>query len=913
MDARPGLAERIYRAFLRLFPAAFREEYGEDMAQLFRDRWREVARARFRDRVGFWARTLQDLLREAAEERALRARTHPRHRRRGGSGMLDVLRGDTVYAMRALSRTPTFTALAVVTFALAIGANTAIFSVLNDVLLEPLPFGHPEELVVVWERSAREGVDKSDTSAGLFLDWREKNQSLKDITAWTWDSVVIEGDFETTSLNAVLVYPNFFSLLELDPLFGRGFLMEDAPQKGAPAAAGKPGADRSPLGGKGKVVIVSHALWRDRLGANPSVVGATLRIDGEAHTVVGVMRPDVAAPDGGADLWIPYTFQSPVRWERLTRRFIVYGRLRDGVSVGAAQEDFSRMAAELRSGEYRDIYEHWDALLVPLREEIVGGSRPTLLVAIAAVAVVLLIACVNIANMLLARTAGKMREMALRTALGAGRGRVIAQLLTESLLLAAAGGSLGIAVARVTHRLLLRFDPGILPRVEELSLDRWALAFACAVTALSGVLFGLAPAVQTLRLHAQRFLHQGAGRGATEGRAFTRARTMLVTAQLVLATVLLSGAGLLVRTLAELERVDPGFRTENRLALRLFLQTRRYDSREKVAEYYARLTERLSSLPGVAAAGATTALPMDPLGISYDLPYRLEGQRELEDNELPQADFRVVTPGYFEAMGVSLVAGRLFNRFDRLDAPFVALVNETMARQVWPKESPLGRRFETPSTGWNWFEVVGVVSDTRYYGPRSEPRPEIYVANAQVPRANMTFVVRAEADAASLAASLKREVLEQDGAQPVHSLVAMEDLISDAVKAERFYTVVLTAFSALALALAASGVFAVLAYSVASRTREFGIRMALGARRSEVMREVLSKGLALGLLGASIGLAGAALTTRVVESVLFHVSATDAATFVGVALLLLATVLAACAVPALRASRVDPIVALRDE
>jgi putative ABC transport system permease protein len=888
-------AETFYRALLHLFPASFREEYGEDMVQLFRDRRRELSSSFRGNFMDFWARMLWDVLREAARERATRQGFRKRSRS-GGSSMLDVLRQDFRYALRTLSRTPGFTALAVLTFALAIGANTAIFSVLNDVLLEPLPFGHPEELVAVWETSARERVEKSDTAAGTFLDWREKNQSLKDLTAWTWDSVVLEGDFDTTALNAVLVYPNFFSVLELDPLFGRGFTMED-----------------SPPGGRGKVVIVSHALWQDRLGADPGVVGKTLRIDSEAHTIVAVMRSDVAAPDSSADLWIPYSFQSPTRWDRHRRRYMVYGRLREGVSFGAAQEDFSRVAAELRAGEYKDIYEYWDAYLVPLREEIVGGSRPTLLVALAAVGLVLLIACVNIANMLLARGAGRRREMALRTAIGAGRGRVIAQLLTESLLLAGAGGALGIVVARVTHRVLLRFEPGILPRVEELSLDHWALAFACVVTALSGVLFGLAPAVQTLRLHVQKFLQQGGGRGSTEGRGFTRARAVLVTAQLALATILLCGAGLLARTLAELERVDPGFRTENRIALRIFLDTRRYDADEKVAQYYASLTDRLAQVPGVEAAGASTALPMDPLGISYDLPYRIEGQRELDDNELPQADFRVVTPGYFEAMGISLVAGRLFGGFDRAETTFVALVNETMAKQVWPDANPLGQRFETPSNHWNWFEVVGVVSDTRYYGPRSEPRPEIYVAHAQIPGANMTYVVRAGAESGAIAASLKREVLAQDPAQPIHSLVSMEDLVADTVKAERFYALVLAAFSALALTLAASGVFGVLSYWVAARTMEIGVRMAFGASRFEVIREVMSKGLGLGLLGATLGLAGAAFTTRVVESVLFHVSATDGTTYVGVAFLLLATALAACALPALRASRVDPIVALRDE
>ncbi len=910
MEERPAALERTYRSLLRLFPAEFRDEYGEDVMQLFRDRRRELASSPRRARAVFWLRVLSDLVAEAAAERARRWVDSRRGAaRKKGSGMLDGLRQDVVYALRTLSRTPGFTALTIVTFALAIGANTAIFSVLNDVLLEPLPFGNPGRLVAVWETSPVERVEKSDTSAGLFLDWREKSQSLKDLTAWTSDSVVLEGDFETTALNAVLVYPNFFSVLELDPLFGRSFAMEDA----AP-------------GIRGKVVIVSHALWRDRLGADPGIVGKTLRIDGEAHDVVGVMREDVAAPNSSADLWIPYSFESPIRWERHRRRFVVYGRLREGISIEAAQQDFSRIAEEMRAGEYNDIYEHWDALLVPLQEEIVGRSRPTLLIALGAVGVVLLIACVNIANMLLARSAGRRREMALRTAMGAARGRVVSLLLTESLLLAAAGGALGLIVARATHQGILRFQPGILPRVEELSLDHWALGFACVVTALSGVLFGLAPAVQTLRLSVQKFLQQSGGRSATEGKAFTRTRAILVTAQLALATVLLCGAGLLARTLAELEKIDPGFRTEGSLALRLFLDTKRYDKPEKVAEYYARLTDRLSQLPEVAAVGATTALPMDPLGVSYDLPYRLEGQKELEDNELPQADFRVVTPGYFEALGVSLVAGRTFDRFDRKDRPMVALVNETMARQVWPAANAIGQRLETPSTGWHWFEVVGVVSDTRYYGLRSEPRPEIYVAHAQVPFSNMTFVVAARGDAMvptwsksgrpashSLASRLRREVLEEDRSQPTHSLVAMVDLVSDTVRAEKFYAAVLSLFSALALTLAASGVFAVLSYWVARRTHEIGVRMALGASRAVVMREVLSKGLALGSLGAGIGLLGAVFATRVVESVLFHVSATDVATYAGVALLLLATALTACAVPAHRASRVDPMVALRDE
>jgi putative ABC transport system permease protein len=528
------------------------------------------------------------------------------------------------------------------------------------------------------------------------------------------------------------------------------------------------------------------------------------------------------------------------------------------------------------------------------------------------VGLVLLIACVNIANMLLARSAARRREMALRTAIGAGGGRVIGLLLTESLLLAAAGGALGLVVARITHQALVRFQPGILPRAEELALDHRALLFAVVATALSGVLFGLAPAAQTLRIHVQKFLQQGGSRGATEGKAFTRARAILVTAQLALATVLLCGAGLLVRTLSELASVDPGFRTEDRLALRLFLDTRRYGKPEEVVEYYRRVADRLAQQPEVAAVGGSSALPMDPLGIAYDLPYRMEGQEELEDNELPQADFRVVTPGYFEALGVRLVAGRTFDGFDRAGGAMVALVNEAMAREVWPGGA-IGQRFETPTTGWRRFEVVGVVSDTRFHGLRSEPRPEMYVAHAQVPRSEMTFVVETRGDPAAVAQKLRREVLQEDPAQPIHSLVAMEDLVTATVRAERFYTAVLSAFSALALTLAASGVFGVLSYWVARRTHEIGVRMALGASGAAVMGEVLSKGLALGLLGGGLGLLAALFATRVVESVLFHVSARDAVTFGGVALLLLATALIACAVPAFRASRVDPLVALREE
>jgi putative ABC transport system permease protein len=587
--------ETIYRAALWLFPRAFREEYGEDLAQLVRDRRAELAEKPWQARLRFWIRVLEDVAIEAVAERASRLRAfafrRPRRRKgvlnpsaarakrvadspeperrasaarasrakseasierrepwgwgptalKGDRVMIDSFRQDLAYALRSIARAKAFTALVVLTFALAIGANTAIFSVLRGVLLEPLPFGRPEALVALWESKPSEGVVKSETSAGLFLDWRAKNQTLEDLTAWTFDTVVLQGDEESVALNAVLVYPNFFSVLELDPLFGRRFEMDDAPP-GPGAVKGRNSATR------GKAAILSHALWRDRFGSDPAVVGRTLRIDGEPLLVVAVMRPDVAAPTSSADLWIPVSLQSPIRWERHVRRYGVYGRLRHGATEAQAQQDLSRIAAELRSGEYKDLYEGWDARVVPLREEIVGGSRPTLLTAFAAVAVVLLIACVNIANMLLARSADRRREIALRAAMGAGRGRIVVQLLTESLFLAFLGGALGVGVARAGHELLLRFQPGIVPRVQELSLDAWAVAFAALVTLACGLAFGLAPAFHALRIDLQGSLQQSGGLGPTSGHGLSRARAALVAAQLALATVLVSGAGLLTRT-----------------------------------------------------------------------------------------------------------------------------------------------------------------------------------------------------------------------------------------------------------------------------------------------------------------------------------------------------------------------------
>jgi putative ABC transport system permease protein len=446
-----------------------------------------------------------------------------------------------------------------------------------------------------------------------------------------------------------------------------------------------------------------------------------------------------------------------------------------------------------------------------------------------------------------------------------------------------------------------------------ISLDTWALAFAVVVSLLTGLLFGLAPAFHGSRVDLQTSLKQGGSRGMTVGRGQNRTHAVLVTLQLGLATMLLCGAGLLVRSMLELRKVDPGFSPGGTLAARFFLDERRYDSADKLRQYFLDLGHRLRALPGVQNVGATSALPMDPVGVNYDLPYRLVGQEDLTTEELPEADFRVVTPGYFETIGVPLITGRMLNEFDRPETPFVALVNQAMARQVWPNRDPVGERFETPSTDWRWFEVVGVVGDTRYYGLDSDPRPEIYVAHAQVPREYMNFVVRTTGDPTGMMDTVRREVVRQDPDQPSHSVVTMESLVADTIAAERFYTLVLGIFAAVAVLLSAAGIYGVLSYWVNQRTSEIGVRMALGATRADVLRNVVGHGMALTGFGVAAGLAGAVASTRVLANSLFQVGARDPGTFAGVAVLLIGIALLACWVPAQRASRVDPVTSLREE
>lgn len=893
---------------LGLYPRSFRIEHASDVLQLIEDRWEEAKGSGARIAVAFWARQVGTVARGAMIERF-----HPSDRRGhswlkrpvgnrrpalrdGGSrSFVDGLRQDIRFAIRSFRRQPGFTATAVATLSLGIGANTAIFGVVNAVLVRPLPFMEPSRLVTITEENPEQPTESGFASGGVLLDWRERNRTFSDLTAWGRDNLIVETETDAVVLDAGLVYPNFFTVLGLVPMFGRGFVMDDAVE-------GKMGA----------FAIISHALWRDRWGADPGVVGSTVRIGGTPIEIVGVMPPDVVAPEPDIDLWVPVRFNAPQPWSRYHRWLTVIGRMSPEASLSAARDDMARISTDLEAGPFADVYRGYRAEVTPLQDVVVGGVRATLWVAFAAVGLVLLIACVNIANMLLARASAREREIAVRAALGAGRGRIVRQMLTESVLLAAVAGVVGVGFAHLTHGLLLASEPGILPRFTDLGLDGSAVGFALGASVVTGLLFGLVPALHGTRADVASSLTHAGGRTATAGAGQRSARAVLIAGQLAVTTVLLCGAGLLIRTMLELKQVDPGFEVTESVAARVFLDEGKYRGDEVVAQYYRETIARLTALPVVEAVGGSSALPMDPLGINYDLPYRLVGQENLPYEELPSADFRVVTPDYFRSLRIPLSRGRVFSDADRSDTPYVVVINEAMAQLVWPDRTPIGERIETPSTDWHWFEVVGVVGDTRYYGLSAEPRPEIYVAHAQVPRTEMTLVVRTAGDPAAIVNTIRATILAQDPAQPSHSVVTTASLVADTLGAQRFYTLVLGVFAAIALALSGTGVYGVLSYWVNQRTTELGVRMALGASRWSITTLVVGHGMMVAGVGIVVGLAGAVASTRVLSTVLYGVGATDPVTFLGVALVLASIAVAACWIPAARAGRVDPTVSLRE-
>ena len=805
---------------------------------------------------------------------------------------------DARYGLRVLRRQPAFTAVAVLALALGVGANTAIFSVVNAVLLRPFPFREQERLVGVWERN--EQMDRVEVSPGNFADWRRHaGDTFEQIAALNFWSANLAGDGQPERLQGFQVSPALFPMLGVEPILGRTFTADEE----------RPGSD--------SVVVLSHGLWQRRFAGDPGVLNRTLNVNGRDYAVVGVMPPDFQL-HRRAELWSPFAPDERTLSNRLPHYLIVFGRLRAGVAPEQARGAMAALA-EGMARQYPQTNAGWSANVVGLREQAVGNVEKPLLLLLGAVGFVLLIACANVANLLLARSASRAKEMAIRAALGAGRLRVVRQLLTESVMLALAGGLLGLLLAAWGVDLLVSNLPAgaafSLPRAEQIGIDSRVLAFTLAVSLLTGLVFGLAPALQATKADLGEGLKEG-GRTSGAGAPGRRLRSALVVAEVALSVVLLVGAGLLVRSIVGLLGVDPGFDGEGVVTMRVTLPRAKYAEDAKAAAFFDQVLERLQSLPGVESAGATSQLPLG--GSNASNGFQIDGQPPLAPSERPTVPTRVVSPDFFRTLRIPVVEGRAFSEADDAGAPRAVVVSQLLARKFFPDGSAVGRRIRSGEGEGQLYTIVGVVGDVKHFGLSREPQATLYYTHKTDPGRSMVFTVRAQGGAAeTLAPAMRREVLAVDADQPVFDVRTAREAVAQSVSLERSVAFLLSIFACVAMALAAVGIFGVMSYSVTQRTQEIGVRMALGARPADILRLFLRHGLALALAGAGIGLAGAFVLMRVLRSLvaglLYGVSATDPLTYAGVALALVAVALAACYLPARRATRVDPMEALRYE
>ncbi|HEX8290915.1 MAG TPA: ABC transporter permease [Pyrinomonadaceae bacterium] len=809
---------------------------------------------------------------------------------------MKTLLQDVRYAVRTLLKSPGFALVAVVALALGIGANTAIFSVVKAVLLSPLPYPGPERLV--WVREINPGADILDepASAPNYNDWRTQARSFEGMAAFSNTAMTLtDAAGEPERLPAVAASANFFEVVGVAPALGRGFLPEEETT------------------GKNRVVVVSHGLWQRRLGASPQALGQTINLSGNAYTVVGVAPADFKSPVRGPkppELWVPIAFNLSQNVRRSDYLNVV-GRLRAGATVGQAQAELAAIAARLEK-EFPSTNAGWTVTTQPLHEKVVGNVRQALWVLMGIVGFLLLISCANVANLLLARASGRRQEIAVRSALGAGRGRLIRQLLTESLLLGLAGGGLGLVLAAWGVELLVSLSPGNIPRLDEAGLDARVLAFTFGVSVLTGVVFGLLPALSASKTDLAESLKEGGSRGSTAGQSARRLRGSLVVAEIAITAVLLACSGLMIRSFLAIQSVDPGFRPERVLTFEFSLPSARYKDEPQMAAFYEQLTARAAALPGVERAALVDALPLSS-GADV-LSFVIEGRPELPPEKVQDAIFTVSTPDYFDVMGVGHVRGERMSERHREGVPDVGLINETMARKFWPGEDPVGKRINMGDPARSpWITVVGVVRDTRSSGLDKEPYPQVYLPALQFRQRAMTFVARTSSDPAALVPAVRRELAALDKDLPLYNVRTMEQVMSDSVSRRRFQMVLITAFAGVGLLLAAVGIYGVISYSVAQRRHEIGVRMALGARAADILRLVVGQGLGLALLGVGVGVAGSLALTRLMASLLYGVSATDPLTFVCVSVALLGVALLACLIPARRATKVDPMIALRYE
>jgi putative ABC transport system permease protein len=817
-----------------------------------------------------------------------------------GGGMLETLWQDVRYGVRVLWKNPGFTTVAVVTLSLGIGANTAIFTLVNAVLLRQLPFKTADRLVWIW--SVRQESDSRPFTLPEFIDYRDQNQTFEGLAAFSaWNANLTDaGDAER--IQGARVSANLFQLLGVEAQTGRTLLPED---------------DRP---GNQHVVVLSYGLWQRRFGADMGVTGKTLTLNGEAYTVVGVLPQKFFFPIRDAELGIPLAPEAdPLRNVRTSVNFLRFvGRLKPNVTREQAEDEMNRINRELRA-QYGVAYAGKVGVrLVPLFDEVVGGCRLALWILFGAVALVMLIACANLANLFLVRAASRHKEIAIRIALGATGWRVIRQLLTESLILALVGGLLGLALAAWGVDLLLALVPTDLPRVAEVSLDARALGFTCSLSLLAGLTFGLAPAWQTTRVDTNAEL-KAEGRGSTGGATKNRLRRLFVTSQVALSLVLLIGAGLFIKSFLRLQEVKPGFDTRNVLVARLSLP-KTYATRESVSAFIDQLLPRLKGLPGVKSVGAVSQLPLG--GVFTSIPFTIVGRADERQEASPSAEYAVATPDYFRTMGIPLVTGREFSDQDTANTPLVAVISSALARRFWPDASPVGAhlRIDDNDTGPREAEIVGVVGDVKHSSLESAPTDEIYLPFRQIHEDNIGlvrntqfWVMRTDGDPLLLANSVQREIQAINREIPASNTKSMEQYLSASIAPRRFNLLLLSVFAAAALLLAVSGLYGVMAYTVSQRTQEIGVRMALGARPVNILKLMLGQGLKMALMGIVAGLVAAFFCTRLLSHLLFNVDATDPATFICVPLLLVVVALLASLIPAWKASKVDPIIAMRHD
>lgn len=811
---------------------------------------------------------------------------------------MDSFFRDLRFGIKSLWKRPGFTAVVIVTLALGVGANAAIFSVINNVLLQPLPYADPDRVVTVWENNTREGIARDDVSPANFFDLRDRQQSFSDLAFANPNSLDYLGGSEPEVLRAALVSKGFFQALGTGAILGRTFLPEEYDA------------------GKNDVVVMSYGTWLRRFAADKNIVGHTLTLDGRPTTVVGVMPPQFRLYlfDREEELWAPQVPNEAMKQHRKATYLKVVGRLKPNVTLEQAQADLNNIAAQL-SQEYPNTNQGLGMSAVTLPEHLKGKWRRALLVLFGAVGLVLFIACANIANLLLARGAEREREFAIRAAIGAGRGRLIRQLLIESSIYGVLGCISGLLLAQWAIDLIVTANPGNIPRIDQVHLSASTLVFTTVVGFLATVLFGLGPAVQFSKANFRAAL-KDLDITTTANAVRNRLRSALVVAQIALAVVLLIGAGLLLRSFVRLLNVDPGFASDKVVAVQAFIWDR-YNKPEQREAYTTETLSRVEALPGVLAAGVTSSIPLLESSQTSSLPFVVEGRPEPPSGQEPVAQFTVASANYFPALGAQLLAGRLFNQFDTNKSARVAVVNETMARHNWPGENPIGRKFTLKRGARDLrggpVEVIGVVTDQRQDGLDKAAREEFFIPYSQSPTGSLIFVVRTSGEPESLLPQLKAAIWETNKTQPFYAVSTLDQLVDDSLKARRFNLMLLGGMAVLALTLAAIGIYGVMSFITRRRTHELGIRIALGAQAKDILSLVVGHGMGLTVMGLGIGLVASFALTRLMASLLFDIGTTDFITYASISCLLAVVALLACYIPARRATKVDPLVALRYE